>query len=110
MIAVLFAVIVLLVALLVLQGVVHQHDLRGARASYEYGLEVERRRVDELLTQVQANSQGFQHYPQIGPSGPAAPEPRYFTDETGLIVAAEEDLTEHDQFEADLQALGFPVN
>lgn len=60
-------------------------DKAALAASYEQTLTVERDRTTQLIAQVQANAQGFQHYPSYGPIEPE-PEKRYLSDDTGLIV------------------------
>ena len=59
-------------------------DKADAASSYERSLEWERARSDSLIAQLQANSQGFQHYPTFGPIE-AEPEKKYLRDDTGLI-------------------------
>lgn len=57
----------------------HVTDLRSQ-------LEWERARSQSLMEQIQANAQGFQHYPTVTrePVDPNAPVV-YMTDETGLV-------------------------
>lgn len=59
-------------------------DKADAAESYEHALAVEQARVDNLIAQIQANAQGFQHYPTLGPIEPEV-EKRFLRDDTGLI-------------------------
>lgn len=56
--------------------------------TYENSLAWERTRVDNLLVQVQANSQGMQHYPSFGPAD-TAPLERSLTDDFGFDTGLE---------------------
>lgn len=61
--------------------------LNNTIGAYENSLAWERTRVDNLLVQVQANSQGFQHYPTYGPA-PEVEESTLVDDfgfDTGLL-------------------------
>ena len=77
-----------------------EKTLNNTIGAYENSLAWERTRVDNLVVQVQANSQGFQHYPQIGPFEPA-PERQFVRDETGLVEyeLTPEDLADLTEFE-----------
>lgn len=60
--------------------------------AYENSLAWERTRVDNLLVQVQANSQGFQHVPSFGPL-PDPEEPTLVDDfgfDTGQFASDDE--------------------
>lgn len=62
----------------------HRITLNNAIGAYENSLAWERTRVDNLVVQIQANSQGVSHFPTLGPS-PEAPEKFRAFDDTGLI-------------------------
>lgn len=47
-----------------------EKTLNNTIGAYENSLAWERTRVDNLLVQVQANSQGMQHFPSYGPLEP----------------------------------------
>lgn len=51
-----------------LQDRSHRTTLNNTIGAYEASLAWERTRVDNLLVQVQANSQGYQHVPSFGPA------------------------------------------
>jgi hypothetical protein len=70
-------------------------DRQETAAAHERALDWERSRTDALIAQVQANAQGFQHYPTLGPTEPTI-EPNILRDPTGLI---EYDASD-DDFEA----------
>lgn len=81
-----------------LQDRSHRVTLNDTIGHYEAALAWERTRCDNLIVQVQANSQGLQHYPMLGPT-PDEPPSRYhqLTDDTGLI-SVEFDPDEDDLF------------
>lgn len=66
-------------------------DKADAAESYEHALDWERTRCDNLIAQIQANAQGFQHYPTFGPSPDPEPEKRFLHDDTGLITFEDTD-------------------
>jgi hypothetical protein len=70
----------------------HRATLNNAIGAYENSLAWERTRVDNLVVQIQANAQGFNHMPQLGPFDPP-PERQFVRDETGLV---EYELTDED--------------
>lgn len=54
-----------------------RRDRQEERAQYE-------RRIDGFIGQLQANAQGLQFYPQLGPTEPE-PERVFARDDTGLV-------------------------
>jgi hypothetical protein len=62
----------------------HRTTLNNVIGGYENSLAWERTRVDNLIVQVQVNSQGLKHYPTFGPAEEPA-ETWGGTDETGLV-------------------------
>lgn len=68
-------------AFVVIQASIEKADLRRDQAA---ALAAERLRVDNLTAQLQANAQGLQFYPQLGPK--VVEEERTFVrDDTGLV-------------------------
>lgn len=68
-------------AFVVIQAAIEKQDLRRDHAE---ALAAERVRVDNLTGQLQANAQGLQFYPQLGPRE-VEPERTYVRDDTGLV-------------------------
>lgn len=68
-------------AFVIIQAAAEKRDLARSHAE---ALAAERLRVDNLTAQLQANAQGLQFYPQLGPRE-AEPEHTYVRDETGLV-------------------------
>lgn len=70
----------------------HRVTINDTIGHYESALAWERTRVDNLLVQVQANSQGFQHVPSFGPL-PDPEEPTLVDDfgfDTGQFASDDE--------------------
>jgi hypothetical protein len=79
-----FAVLAVAAAGFWFQDRSHRTTLNNSISAYENSLAWERTRVDNLIVQVQANSQGLQHYPTFGPQE-EVPERWTSTDDTGLV-------------------------
>jgi hypothetical protein len=86
-------------AFIALQHIQHNRTVVRISMDYAANIAAERGRVNDLIAQVQANAQGFQHYPTIGPLEPVE-EKKYLTDDTGLIVFEVEDDDDEADFEA----------
>lgn len=79
----------------VVVNVQNARDKRDLQAAHERAMDWERARCDSLMAQIQANAQGFQHYPTLGPTE-VAEERHFMRDDTGLI---EFDVTHERDFE-----------
>lgn len=65
-------------------NIIDARERTELRTSHEAALQRKDEIILGLITQVQLNAQGLQHYPQLGPIE-APPERHVLTDETGLI-------------------------
>lgn len=60
------------------------NELKAEREARAAEREQYERRIDGFIAQLQANAQGLQFYPQLGPTA-VEPERTFARDETGLV-------------------------